>query len=247
MKQLLFLCLLIPWSGLILAEKPVLSADAVKRELVEIMKGVNFVPQLGKDEPLCKAFYEDFKTQKNIEHILPIIKAETYDDPALKPYQDKCPELDFHKSLTSNHAHGPENWTEEDWETLGIPVYGLRNFQFYKVDINNNPRDGEEFVFYYEGRRMIDRRLPVGGPLIEKEHVDPGARTYQAIDLKHCRNIPYGAVDQGGGVQGTRSGVIRYKGKNTIYILRQEFSLTLYSYSERLKRSAPTCVYYKAR
>lgn len=246
MKPLLFLCLLISWSGLVLAEKPVPSTEATKRELVEIMKGVNFVPQIGED-PICKTFYEDFKQQKNIEHILPIVKAEKYDDPALKSYRGKCPKLDFHKSLTSNHAHGPENWTEEDWETLGIPVYGLRNFQFYKIDINNNPKDGDEFVFYYEGRRMIDRRLPVGEPMIEKEHVDPGAHTYQAFDLRDCKQIPYGAADQGGSVQGTRSGVIRYKGKYVIYILRQASSLTLYSYSDRLKRSAPACAYYKPR
>jgi hypothetical protein len=216
------------------------SVERQRQELIEIMKGVNFAPQLGEDNPICKTFYEDFKKQMNIEYIQPIVKADSYDDPVLKPYQEKCPTLKMHKTMTFEPrdielAGEPADEKDAESRALGI-YYGMGNFQLYKVDINNHPEDGEEFMIYYEGRW-------------DKKHDQkyPDTRAYQAFDLKHCKAIPYGADDQGGSTQGTRSGVIRYKGKNAIYILRQESSLHLYSYSERLKRTAPTCTYYKSR
>ena len=235
--------------------------DPQKEEFIEIMKRVNFVPQLNfapqlgkKYELFCKSFYEDFKKQAKIEHIQPILKAEKYDDPALQPYQEKCPKLDFRMSLTSNYAHGPENWTEEDWESMGIPVYGLGNFQLYKFDINNMPDDGEEYVFYYEGQRMIDRQLPFGGPMIEVPVVNPGTLGYHALDFKKCKRGGLGvSLNQGGSVNsGTRNGVIRYQGKNAIYILKDAGTkqpdflyLEIHMYSKKLKHIAPVCTYVK--
>lgn len=251
-KQILFLCLLIPWSGLVLAEKPVPSTEAIKRELVEIMKSVNFVPQLGEDNPLCKTFYEDFKTQKHIEHLKPILKVDSYDDPALKPYRDQCPDFDFNRNLSASRATG---WTEEEWEAMGTPTYGMSNFQLYRVDLDNNPKNGEELVFYHEGEKTIKQEIPYdGSPKIEKEYINPAARGYRTIDLKRCKGTIGGAsFGRLGNAQWTRNGIIRYKNKNAIYALESftnqpdYWYLELSTYSERLKRVAPTCSYHKPR
>lgn len=241
------------------------AAEQTKKELIEIMKGVNFVPQLGKDTPICKTFYEDFKKQTNIEHIQPIVRADSYDDPALKSYRDQCPNFDFRKSLSVPANQDTTGWTEEEWEAVGTPTYGLGNFQIYHIDIDNNPKNGEELVFYYEGTRTIVKRLPYGKPMTEEEYVDPAARGYQTLDLKHCKKSLIGGAGfntggavlvgsaQVGGAGWTQNGIIRYKGMNAIYILenwgeKQDYlSLNLNLYSVRLKRIAPTCTYRKPR
>ena len=252
MKQLLFLCLLVPWSGLACAEKPVSSTEAIKRELIEIMQGVNFVPQRGEDNPICKTFYEDFKTQKHIEHLQPILKVDSYDDPALKPYRDKCPDFDFRKRLSVPGNYNTAGWTEEEWEAMGTPTYGMSNFQLYRVDLDNNPKNGEELVFYHEGEKTIKQEIPYDGSAkIEKEYINLAGRAYWTLDLKRCKGTIGGAgFNQLGSAQWTRNGIIRYKNKNGIFILengkgdRPNFqSLDLYMYSERLKRTAPTCAY----
>lgn len=169
-----------------------------KQELAEIMQHVNFVPELGKDEPFCKAFYEDFKKQTNIEYIQPIVKAASYDDPALKPYREQCPKFDFRKSLGVPANQDTTGWTDEDWESLGTPTYGMGHFQLYRVDMDNNPKNGEELVFYYEGEKTIKHEIPVGGSMIEKEHINPASRGYQTLNLKQCKNSVVGITTQTG-------------------------------------------------
>jgi hypothetical protein len=239
--------------------------DAQKQEIIEIMKSVNFVPELGKDEPFCKAFYEDFKKQANIEHLQPIVKTDNYDGPALKSYQEKCPKFDFRKSLGVPANQDTTGWTDEDWESLGTPTYGMGNFQLYRVDMDNNPKNGEELVFYYEGEKTIKHEIPVGGSMIEKVYVDPVSRAYQTLDLKHCKKSLIGGAGfntgsavladsaQVGSAGWTRNGIIRYKGQYAIFILesgnekQDYFYLDLSLYSSRLKRIAPTCTYHKPR
>lgn len=230
------------------------TADASEEELIEIMKGVHFVPELGKDNPFCKAFYEDFKKQARIEHIKPIVAAETYDDPALKTYRDKCPKFDFRRTLSASVGN-TRGWTKEAWETLGIHTYGLSNFALYSVDLDNNPTNEKELVFYYEGESstgLVDAEN--NSDAIAHGSINPAARAYQAIDLKRCEySSPGGTLfNRLGSAKWTRNGIITYRGKNAIYELvstdqREYWNLTLDMYSTRLKRIAPTCTYNKPR
>lgn len=246
MKPPLFLGLLIFWSGAVVAEQSKPPADATKRELIKIMQGVHFVPQLGADEPLCKTFYEDFKQQKNIEHIQPIVKADVYDDPALRPYQEKCPALKMHKTMTFEPrdievAGEPED--EEDAEARAIGVYyGMGNFQLYRVDINNDPKDGDELLLYYEGE--YDRK---------HNKAYPAHRLYRQLNLTTCEAGTAVHFNVLGSPKWTRNGVIRYKGMNAIYTLeswkeQQDYLyLKLEIYSNELKRLATFCTYHKPR
>lgn len=243
MIQKLLLLFLLAISSSACAGEPQKKDDSQKKQLIDIMKTVNFVPQLGKDDPFCRTFYEDFKTQANIEHIKPIVKADKYDDPKLKPYQSKCPKLKIHKMMAFHHRDLEivgEPIDEADAESRAVEInYGMNNFQLFKVDINNHPGDGEEYVLYYEGE--FDQKL---------NKAYPANRAYRVVDLTACRIIGGVYFNRGGSAKWTRNGVIRYKGKNAIYEListsqREYYYLTLHMYSDRLKRIAPTCSYHK--
>ncbi len=218
---------------------------ARKQELVKIMKTVNFVPHSGKDDPFCQAFYRDFSTQTNIEHIHPLIAVQRYDDPALQPYQRKCPDLKMHKSMAFSHRDlevAGEPTSESDAESRAVSITtGLKNFQFFRLDVNNQPRDGEELLLYYEG--VFDQRS--GTHLAN--------RAYHEVNLSACKSDKVVYFNQGGSVQWTRNGVVRYKGKNAIYVLGswtdkpEYWYLQLEFHSAELKRMAPSCSYRKPR
>jgi hypothetical protein len=225
-------------------------ADPQKEELIGIMKGVNFVPQLGKDEPFCKSFYEDFKKQTNIEHIRPILKADKYDDPALQPYQEKCPALKMHKTMAFTQKDleiSGEATDEEDAESRAVSImYGERNFQLFSVDIDDNQKNGKEYVFYYEG--AFDQKSVIYG-LMTPTHY-PSDRVYRIVDFGRCKADAVIYFNQDASDKLTRNGIIHYKGKNGIYVLEARgidqpsyTSLILYMYSERWKRIAGRCIY----
>lgn len=246
------------------SQKASMLNDKQRQELISIMKEVNFVPQLGADKAICKTLYDNFKKQTNIEYVQPIVRAESYDDPALKPYRDKCPSFDFRKSLSVPANQDTTGWTDEEWESLGTPTYGIDHFKLFRVDIDNDRNNGKEFVFYYQGARTIVKRLPYGKPMTEEEYVDPAARSYQVLDLTHCKKSSIGGVGfktgsatlagslKIGDAGWNRSGIIRYKGQYAIFLLQGNekqgyFYLNFNLYSVRLKRIVPMCTYHKAR
>jgi hypothetical protein len=223
---------------------PAIAESITKSELRKIMQGVNFVPQIGKGDAFCKAFYSDFKDQKNIEYIDPIVKANKYDDLALKPYQDKCPTLQMNRTMTfavGDIELGGEPSSEEDAESRATAIlYGLGNYQLYEVDIDNHPENGKELMLYYEGEW-------------DKKHdkTYPAPRVYRVVDLKQCET-QYGATfNQGGSVQWTLNGVISWNQTKAIYILQswrdkpEYTSLNLRVYSDRLRRLVTKCRFTK--
>lgn len=150
------------------------------------MNDAELAPARGWDTEFCRTLYDDFKKQAHIRHIEPTVRAETYDDPALLPIRERCPNVDFCRTLGVPANWDTTGWTDEDWEAMGTPTYGLGNFAIYHVDINNNPADGEETVFYYEGEKTIVSQLPVGQETITKEIINPSGRKYRLLDLKAC-------------------------------------------------------------
>jgi hypothetical protein len=225
-------------------DNPIESSAITKSELRKIMQGVNFVPEIGKDDAFCKAFYSDFKQQKNIEYIDPIVKAKKYDDLALKPYQDKCPTLKMNRMMTfaaRDIELGGEPTSEEDAESRATSIlYGIGNFQLYQVDIDNHPENGKELMFYYEGEW-------------DKKHdkTYPAPRVYRTVDLEQCESNLILTFNQFGSPRWTRNELLRWKGTNGIIILRSskeapEYnSISLRVYSDRFKKIATRCNYYK--
>jgi uncharacterized protein len=229
-------------------------AQARKRELREFMKTFRPEPYIGEGDPFCQAFYEDFKVQRNIEHIAPVIRVETYDDPALAPIRARCPTLEMHKTMGFYHrdieiSGMPES--EEDAESRAVSIgYGMRNFEWYTLDLNNKPDDGMEHVLYYEGERFKK------GP----SQPQPAIRTYQIIDVARCERKVGVLANQFGSDKWSRTGIIKYQGNYGIYELISYdrvigkadeqptfYILALDMHSKNLGRIGSRCTYQRPR
>lgn len=219
------------------------SPDARKQEIVQFMKDVNFLPRpqyIGKDNALCPAFLEDFKKQRHIRYIEPIVRTDNYDDPALQPYRQKCPRLDLRKLIAVDDRLGyPQGLTEEELELIGIVSYGIGNFQLFKVDIDNDPTDGEEYIFYYEGETYPKKRKTY-----------PQNRAYQVVDFSTCAITGGTYFNRLGSAKWTRNAVIEYKGKYYLYALQSApgdqpgfFNLALETYSKEKARLIAVCLH----
>lgn len=100
-------------------------------------------PEFSAD--LCPAFFEDFKIQKGIKHIEPILVTQNRDDEQLRKYLSQIERDPFQGEV-------------------GSYIYrALNNFTVYKVDIDNNSENGKELGFYSEDYRKIYRESSGGG------------------------------------------------------------------------------------
>jgi hypothetical protein len=100
------------------------------------LKGVplNLILPQYKNDKLCQEFGEDFRNQRNVELVAPILRVHDYADPRLQQYFKSCPK--FARPTTP----------------FGIaPRHGPSNFVLFKVDIDNDPSNGEELVLLQEG------------------------------------------------------------------------------------------------
>jgi hypothetical protein len=166
---------------------------------------------------LCQAFFKDFREQKKITYIEPILRTDDYDDPRLKRYTEECPDLELNKHMTFEAGSFEEVMKlprDERANYAASTSYGTRNFKIYRVDINNNPADGEEYVYYDEAHLFVrpaslEGRIPV-----------PEAGKYRVVDFASC-DIE-GGVNAGGLFrQKTQPmnvhGVMQYRGEQYIY------------------------------
>ena len=219
------------------------NVESRKQEIIKFMKDVNFLPRpqyIGKDNPLCPAFLEDFKKQRHITYIEPIVRTDNYDDPALQPYRQKCPRLDLRKLIAVDDRLGhPQGLTEKELELIGIVSYGIGNFELFKVDIDNDPTDGEEYIFYYEGEFY---------PKTNK--TSPQNRAYRVVDFSTCEITGGTYFNRLGSAKWTRNAVIEYKGKYYLYALQSApgdqpsfFNLALKTYSKEKARLIAVCLH----
>lgn len=191
--------------------------DAQRAHIVQLMKELKLEPFLGKDSPLCREFLEDFRHQTNIKYIEPILQTDDYDDPKLRPYKEKCPNLELNKHM----AYRPRDYEDamklprEERDAMASQIsYGTRNFKLFRVDINNNSADGEEYIFYDEARRTV-RPFDYKGKILA-----PEAGDYAVVDFTRCQftggahvGDVYGKYPRTANVHG----VIQYRQKYYIY------------------------------
>ncbi len=85
----------------------------------------------------------------------PVARSERYDDPAFRPWQDRCPTLAMNSQLGpaplllyNDFPQMPFHMS--DGRLLDGYEYGTRNFKLYVTDIDNDAKNGDEVVFYSE-------------------------------------------------------------------------------------------------
>jgi hypothetical protein len=239
----LVLILLVMASAVSAASESAQVPHELKAKLENTMNDLKMTPSLGSDNPVCRAFADDFRRQTDIQYVSPIVRAESYDDSALTPYKKKCPRLQLNKLITvPARDQARHQQSEEELEAYGNVYLGLHNFQLFKVDINNNPADGEEYVFYYEGERN------------KKTNQINSGRAYRVINFSQCRIDDGIYFNRGASNQWSLNEIIDYKGKNAIFLLTSSsgpkplyYLLSLQLYQPSLQRIATLCNYRLSR
>ena len=200
-----------------------------KEEVFQIVKKLEFdmsydLPDYDKEsvDALCKVFLKDFKERRDIEFIEPIIQTDDYNNPELQAYLSKCPKLQLNKSIDvepriADTLEGlSEEELEEELEKIGTAWYTTYNFKLYHVDMDNNPENGKEYVFYgemgYSERRATQEKEEGGGMHGE----------YRIVDLERCKGLGVTWVSKSIGYYtrkptGKYNGILKYKGKYYIY------------------------------
>lgn len=160
MKRLIIvtICLL---SSLAFGDEKLLSSEDFQQHetviMKELLEGKQFKSdkEINKDPLFCDQLIKDFVAQKDITYIQPIAQADKFDDPALAPYNSYCPNRPMHmiyyytggKDYQEGLREAP---SEQEIEENGLKYYATNHMKLYEVDIDNNPENGKEYVFYGE-------------------------------------------------------------------------------------------------
>lgn len=223
------------------AEQPV--AGVVREKIIQIMAENPMVPFISEGGlTFCKAFYDDFRAQKNIEQVEPIVIADDYNSKELQARKGQCPNLQLNKNVSLEpriaESLRKAKVPEDQWDQFGTVYFGVSNFKLFKVDISNTKEDGDEYVFYeerYTGKKFTELR---GGD-------------YKVVDLNNCKIITRVSVDQGAAPESPPAyhGIIKYKGRHYIFDLHVAgyYVLNLEGYNTKRRRMMPVCSYDKAR
>jgi len=252
---MLVLCLvaILPIKGRTQApQREVDKAEGIKRILVKRKFQMTSTVR-DQNKGFCQAFLQDFGLQRNIEFIEPDAKADSYDDPAWQPYRGRCTNLaselfdsyQCEPKIAQAIEQLPQDQRDSQYRSSCQHYRGTANFKHYLVDINNNPKDGKEHVFYYERAQ---------GPLnMPNAQLIYGNGGYSVIDLDRCElkggsrtNDPYSYFHKR--PLETYNGIIKYKGRHYIFDLADldgTLRLDRYgTYSPRVEpRLGPVCAF----
>ena len=199
------------------------SVAAVKAQIVTLLKSMTMTMNYFVDEKFCRQFFKDFQTQKNIVHVQPMIQADRYDDPALAAFVDKCPKIKWVGAEPDEEGVALNTITRDQFGNRSVST---THFRLYKVDINNNRKDGAEHVFYSDG--FVPEPLPGEKPMTVEE-LNKTYGWYVVVDFEHCLSL--GGVEAGRmgmHVRPVYHGIIQYRGRSYIYVLDSEGGYKLY-------------------
>lgn len=255
-KWVIVIAVVILYASLVLAGSNDASDQKIKEKKAAIIKIMNqgkFKAYIQKDTKFCSAFLNDFIEQKQIEHIQPILEVEDYNDPKLQVYFKQCPNKKFNGAIVMSARAAEEiedmektlgrKLTDEELEKeIGGPnYYATKSFKLFKVNLDNDFNNGDEFVFYAEGYRS-----PVRGKYVT-EYTYGG---YEILDLKNCKT-KYGAstrdpydYEKQQPIE-NYNGIIKYKGAYYVFDLYDETGrrLVLKKYNKKRGNMNSVCEY----
>lgn len=223
-----------------------------QRAIKEIMANGTFKAYIQDSQKFCSDFLKDFSQQKNISHIKPIIEVDNYEDKQLQAILRKCPHNEFnityviyHPSMMNELVEAEkrgEKITSKDMEALGGVRYeATKAFRLFKVNIDNDAANGDEYVLYAEGYFNKERNAYL-------------FNTYTVIDLKKCEDDVRAYVGSPDDIKNKSNaknynGIIRYRGRNYIFALLQNEGnrLILKKYSKKYNNMIDLCGYRKLK
>ncbi len=226
--------------------------EADRKAIKRIMAGAAFKAFVQDSQRFCSDFLKDFSQQKNIRYIKPIVEVDNYEDKRLQAFLTRCPKNDFnvtyviyHPSMMGELAEAEargEKITNAYMEELGgIRYQAIGPFRLFRVDIDNDASNGDEYVMYAERYFSQERNAY-------------WRNAYTIIDLEKCEVGPGvyvgRAEDYGKTPHATDyTGIIRYKGRNHIFDLlcNGDNRLILNTYSKKNGNMTSTCGYSKLK
>lgn len=174
----------------------------------------------------CTAFFKDFREQKGITYIDPIIVTDDYDDPALASYKAKCGSK-LHMNQQVACVPRLADLPPERRRYACNVYYGTGKFRMYHVDMDNDPSNGKEYVFYYRaecGPQDVDSGNPHCAPDMTYDNGN-----YKVLDLNQCKVM--GSATAGSSLYdyedyekdplNNHSGIIEYRSDYYIYNLSE--------------------------
>ena len=231
--------------GLAPAGEPPASEAAKAEAIKRIMVGREFTLSESSDPAICTPLLEDFQAQRGIEYVEPVARAKYYHDPALAPYRAMCPGWEFNRWHYSQISSAdlddlPEDQRQEILEAIGNHYLGTRNFKLYRLDLDGNPANGEEYVFYAERYYLRSSAVPwylriekIPGQVDwndilrpedvpkDAEFIDGG---YTVLDFANCKQVdwvqiydPYDYLE--GRPLANHTGVIKHRSRPYIFKL----------------------------
>jgi hypothetical protein len=196
-------------------------AEGIKRIMAERTFEMSRVVRK-QDKAFCQSFLQDFGHQEHIEFIEPVARADTYDDPVWAPYRGRCPgvpifdDYECEPKIYDAIMAQPPEVRQREFKSVCRHYRGTAGFKLFRVDINNNPKDGKEHVFYYERAQG-----PLNRPDAKLNYRNGG---YSVIDLDRCElrggaeaHDPYSYFYQR--PMENYSGMIKYKDGHYIFDL----------------------------
>jgi uncharacterized protein len=205
------------------------------------------------EKSFCGDFLQDFQQMQGIEFVEPVAQSEKYDDPVWNTYKKSCPDLElfggYHcEPRIADHIESLPKGEQKQMMNAACELYrGTEKLKLFKVDINDNPGDGIESVFYNEHEQG-----PLNKPSERQIDTNGG---YWVVDLKRCQknrgvltNDPYSYNFQH--PLENYNGIISYKGKHYIFDLfeldvkartpeKTTYDLTLSGFSNFGKKKKP--------
>lgn len=223
-----------------------------QRAIKEIMANGTFKAYIQDGQKFCSDFLKDFSQQKNISYINPIIEADNCEDKRLQAVLGKCPHNEFNityviyhpsmmNELTEAEARGKKISNRDMEELGGVRYEATKNYRLFKVDIDNDTTNGDEYVLYAEG-------------YFSKERNAYWYNTYTIIDLINCEVVAEAYVGNPDNLKNKSNaknynGIIRYRGKYYIYDLQKnnDTRLILIRYSKNNNNLNSLCGYSKSK
>lgn len=231
-----YLSLLDKDAGIPYRVREFLLAEAFEKSMEEIRKSEyeinnNFLVEELSDD-FFKEFILDFKDGKNIEFIEPVLVTDDINDRELREYFGN--DTEFIEELITEAIEGGFSPT--------IEYRAEYDYKLYHLDFDNNPENGEEYIFYAGGYMDIwggelqsswDNYLMIdldNNSIVAAVGV---AKTIDYIDKKPADNF---------------NGIIRYKDRYFIYEIKEtNYSIVLHTWNNEHEYIAAVVSFYLER
>ena len=238
-KASMFLVLVAVASPTMAVDVIVRAPESAKAAVVkEIIAGRKFeifsspVEWLRPDEKFCNAFLEDFRQQKNIEYIEPVVRSDFFGDEKLNDRIKPCSESDINRVIVMPDGWGStEKMSMEDIEKNASAIYhGSANFKVYKFDLYPGDEKNDQYVYYAEAYFSEKARSRYRKGLYAKPYMRNrvgftdvrASGMYKVVDMKSCIvknsttvHVPFDYSRWRS--MANYNAIIRYKGKSFIY------------------------------